>query len=527
MSAVTSEDKSSWSLLNITPEARDAAERAAADAGMKLDDWLAQLVKYTTTMQAHSDAGGAEIRAKQPASADVTPKPVAPSPPSAAPPPLPPKPAVTTAEAKPAAPSAWPSTPATPSPPAASASTASAPSGPVPLARVFPSSMRAAPREVPPPAAAARGGEPTPALPPVAARPEPKAEIKTGPAAPLVIATEQLFPSRFAALASPSEDEILAALEKWRSTSMLEPLLVRPKSGQPGAFEIISGIERWHAARRAFVRSMPAIVRDATDQETLEIGIVDQLRRGPLSALAEATLYLRLVNDAGLDAERIAKLVAKPAAHVAVMLRILELPRPVRAMIESGELGILHARALLTAPDPEALARDVVAKRLDIFQTEQLVRVASRNAGAEPAPTAPQKSAVAPEKAAPGAEKTAAAPDKPAVPDKTAAAPASPAAPQPAPPAPQPSPPQPSPPPAVETAPREAESADRPRIAADPRPANVVSTDLLERKVAQTLGVKCMISEQGGIGAITIHYANREELARVLARLNIGQAVSK
>ncbi len=508
----TSDTKSSWSLLDITPEARAAAERAAAAAGMNLDDWLAQLIKYTTTMQTRSEAPAAPKPAPaataeaktQSANLVAPPRPEAPPPAAAVKPGASPATPLAATPAPPAAAAPAPTPPALPPPPPGTA--------PPQRVRIFQSSMHPpAPIPTAPPA---RAPEPatareTPALRPPAepahaeTKPEPKPDAKPDPGAPISIATDHLLPSRFAALASPSEDEIQAALEKWRASNMLEPLLVRPKPDQPGAFEIICGIERWHAARRGFVRSIPAIVRQASDQETLEIGIVDQLRRGPVSPLAEATLYFRLVSDAGLDAERIAKLVSKPAAHVAVMLRILDLPRSVRTMIEGGELGILHARALLTAPDPEALARDVVAKRLDIFQTEQLVRVASRNAGAEQPPAPSEKSP---------------APEKPAGPDKNAAQPAADSRAT-----------APLPPEAAEApSSRASDTPEPPRPPApEPRPANVVSTDLLERKVAQALGVKCAISEHGGVGAITLHYANREELARIMARMTVGQTGAK
>src|SRR5262249_23926572 len=152
------------------------------------------------------------------------------------------------------------------------------------------------------------------------------------------------------------------------------------KAGAQDQFEIISGIDRWHAARRAYVRQIPVLVREASDHEALEQGLVDQLRRAPISPLAEAGIYLRLLHDAGLDTERAARLAGKPVSHVATMVRILNLPKSVRAMLEKGEITVMHARALLDAPNPEAVARDIVEKRLDIYQTEQLVRVSGRDA---------------------------------------------------------------------------------------------------------------------------------------------------
>jgi ParB family chromosome partitioning protein len=348
-----------------------------------------------------------------------------------------------------------------------------------------------------------------------AAAPAPAAEVQREPArepapappadVPRLVATDMLQPSRFAALASPKEDDIQAALDKWRASGMLEPLLVRAKAGAQGQFEIISGIDRWHAARRAYVRQIPVIVHEASDQEALEQGLIDQLRRGPVSPLAEANIYLRLLNDAGLDTERAAKLAGKPAAHVATMVRILNLPKSVRAMLEKGELTVMHARALLDAPNPEAIARDIVEKRLDIYQTEQLVRVAGRGAEMVDASVlmdAPTDDSIEALGTAPFA--------------REGRAPGGP----------------------VERRLQTVEGTAEPSRAEEPRPAaptarrpseqrvlretDVISTELLERNIANTLGVRCAISERNGVGVITLHYTSREELGRILARINGG-----
>ncbi|MGH7005294.1 MAG: ParB/RepB/Spo0J family partition protein, partial [Alphaproteobacteria bacterium] len=332
-------------------------------------------------------------------------------------------------------------------------------------------------------------------------QPEP-ASSPPVPEAPRMVATDTLHPSRFAALASPKEDDIQAALDKWRASGMLEPLIVRPRSGTPGQFEIISGIDRWHAARRAYVRQIPVLVRDAGDQAALELGLVDQLRRAPLSPMAEANIYLRLLNDAGLDTERAARLAGKPTAHVATMVRILNLPKSVRAMLESGEITVMHARALLEAPNPEAIARDIVEKRLDIYQTEQLVRVAGR--GTEmvdpsvlldaPTDDSIEELGTAPFARATQTRLTTVDPEAVRAEHGPRAE-------------------EPRPPPAT---------ARRPSEARQPRETDVISTELLERNIANTLGVRCAISERNGVGVITLHYTSREELGRILARINGG-----
>ncbi len=550
------EIKSSWSFVEISPEAREAAERAASAAGMDLDAWLAQLVKYTSAMELKSPPAKAAGSKPAPPARPLTapPLPLLPSvPPNLS---IPPIPAARGTDPA-AAPRLGPETPVagqaradepaaergvqTSSPPFSLPQPPPRPTVLMPQRPGTPAtglSLRPATAEqIAPLAAAVAPLTPAAAAPRVALRaaatasperapepiaaeapPRPAAEPAPVPAppdspaapaagAPRLVATDSLQPSRFAALASPKEDDIQAALDKWRASGMLEPLLVRAKAGAQGQFEIISGIDRWHAARRAYVRQIPVVVREATDQEALEQGLVDQLRRGPLSPLTEANIYLRLLNDAGLDTERTARLAGKPSAHVATMVRILNLPKAVRAMLEKGEITVMHARALLDAPNPEALARDIVEKRLDIYQTEQLVRVSGRGAemvDASVLQDAPTDDSIEELGTAPFARESralsmpaAGAPRLQSLEGQT------------------------EPPRADEPKPA-APTARRPSDQRAPRETDVISTELLERNIANALGVRCAISERNGVGVITLHYTSREELGRILARINGG-----
>jgi ParB family chromosome partitioning protein len=585
---------SSWSFVEISPEAREAAERAAIAAGMDLDAWLAQLIKYTSAMELKSSPAKGEAAAAK----------LAPAPPGRplTPPPLPPLPAVppnlsiaapaapaeavphgsgetlltgdrpTAAGEKPSTekpsaqrfgaergerPAAPPFSLPNPAPrptvlmpqrpsgptmglslrpataeqlaPAAEAHPAAAPAvappslaSPVAAPRVALRAARTEPEPAAEPAKPEPGkaepakidpgkpeaGKPA-AAPPAAAR-EPAREsagdAPPRPPAPRMVPTDTLQPSRFAALASPKEDDIQAALDKWRASGMLEPLLVRAKAGAHGQYEIISGIDRWHAARRAYVRQIPVLVHEASDQQALEQGLVDQLRRGPVSPLAEANIYLRLLNDAGLDTERAARVAGKPTSHVATMVRILNLPKSVRAMLEKGEITVMHARALLDAPNPEAIARDIIEKRLDIYQTEQLVRVAGRGAEmVDPSVLidAPTDDSIEELGTGPFARELRA----PAAAQPTARL-------QPV--------EGPAEPPRAEEPRPSAPTARRPSEQRAPRETDVISTELLERNIANALGVRCAISERNGVGVITLHYTSREELGRILARINGG-----
>jgi ParB family chromosome partitioning protein len=154
----------------------------------------------------------------------------------------------------------------------------------------------------------------------------------------------------------------------------LQALLVRPVAGEEAAFELVAGERRWRAAQRVGLHEVPVIVRPLADSEALEIALVENLQREDLSALEEAEAYSRLMEEFGRTQGALAEAVGKSRSHVANTLRLLSLPPPVRRRLEEGELSAGHARALLAAVDPVALAAEVVRRGLNVRATEKLVQ---------------------------------------------------------------------------------------------------------------------------------------------------------
>jgi ParB family chromosome partitioning protein len=183
-------------------------------------------------------------------------------------------------------------------------------------------------------------------------------------------------------------EELAASI---RHHGLLQPILVRPVAGETDAYEIIAGERRWRAAQRASLHDVPVIVQTLSDSQALEIALVENLQRQDLSALEEAEGYKRLMDEFGHSHGELGELVGKSRSHVANMLRLLALPDGVKAMIQSGELSAGHARALLTAPDPEALAKTVTGRNLSVRETERMANEAKdvRKPPAKPAPAAP------------------------------------------------------------------------------------------------------------------------------------------
>lgn len=159
---------------------------------------------------------------------------------------------------------------------------------------------------------------------------------------------------------------------------VLQPIVVR-RVGT--GYQIVAGERRWRAAQRARLHEIPALVRELSDSETLEIAIIENIQRSDLNAIEEAEAYQRLMSEFGHSQEALGQFVHKSRSHVANLLRLLELPAPVRQMIADRALSMGHARALVTAEDPEALAEEVVRRGLSVRDTENLARAAK---GREP-----------------------------------------------------------------------------------------------------------------------------------------------
>ncbi|WP_106640388.1 ParB/RepB/Spo0J family partition protein [Allosphingosinicella vermicomposti] len=168
------------------------------------------------------------------------------------------------------------------------------------------------------------------------------------------------------------DDEALAELaESIRLRGILQPIVVRPHGGR---YQIVAGERRWRAAQRAQLHEVPVIVREFDDTNTLEVALIENIQRQDLNAIEEAEAYQRLIADFGHTQEALGKLVHKSRSHVANLLRLLDLPTPVRAKVAAGHLSMGHARALVSAPDPEVLADEIVAKGLSVRDAEQLAR---------------------------------------------------------------------------------------------------------------------------------------------------------
>jgi ParB family chromosome partitioning protein len=198
--------------------------------------------------------------------------------------------------------------------------------------------------------------------------------MSADPVAQRRVAIELIRPGAFQPRRRFAEAELDALAQSIREKGVLQPLLVRPLSGEEADFELVAGERRWRAAQRVGLHEVPVIIRPMADSEALEIALVENLQREDLSPLEEAEAYSRLMDEFGRTQASLAEALGKSRSHVANTVRLLSLPVPVRRRLDEGELTAGHARALLAVADPAALAEEVVRRGLNVRATEQLVQ---------------------------------------------------------------------------------------------------------------------------------------------------------
>lgn len=196
---------------------------------------------------------------------------------------------------------------------------------------------------------------------------------------------EYLRPNRFQPRRDFDEDEIDSLADSIREQGILQPILVRRDPDNVNGYEIVAGERRWRAAQRARLHEVPVLIKDLSDDKALEVAIVENVQRQDLNAIEEAEGYQRLMRDFTHTQEDLARVVGKSRSYVANTLRLLGLPDEVKDLVSTHKLTAGHARALLNAVEPIKLAHDVVARGLNVRQTEKLAQ-AGREAKAPATP---------------------------------------------------------------------------------------------------------------------------------------------
>ncbi len=174
------------------------------------------------------------------------------------------------------------------------------------------------------------------------------------------------------------EGKLADLVSSIKANGVLQPIIVR-KAGEK--YQIIAGERRWRAAHRANIMSIPAIIKDATDQDMLKIALIENLQRQDLNPIEEANAYRSLLEEFSLTQDALASYVGKDRSTIANTIRLLSLPKEIQAHVSRGTLSMGHARALLSLGEPSAqleLCRRAIKEDLSVRQVERLVRSRAR-----------------------------------------------------------------------------------------------------------------------------------------------------
>jgi len=171
-----------------------------------------------------------------------------------------------------------------------------------------------------------------------------------------------------------TEAELEELATSIKERGIIQPIVVREAGAN--TFEIIAGERRWRAAQRAGLHEVPIAVVDATDAQSLEFAIIENVQRADLNPIEEANGYLALMDDFNRTQDDVAQIVGKSRPHVANTLRLLKLSEPVKQLVRQGKLTAGHARLLVGEPNAEAIAQEIIAKGWSVRQLEDDMRMA-------------------------------------------------------------------------------------------------------------------------------------------------------
>jgi len=170
-----------------------------------------------------------------------------------------------------------------------------------------------------------------------------------------------------------AEEELSDLAQSIREHGVVQPVVVRTATG--GRYEIIAGERRWRAAQLAGLAEIPVIIREVDDRVALELAIIENVQRSDLNPVEEALGYQQLIDEHNYTQADLGQVIGKSRSHVANTLRLLKLPDEVRQMLVDGVLSAGHARTLVTAEDPVALAKLIVEEGLSVRQAEALAQM--------------------------------------------------------------------------------------------------------------------------------------------------------
>ena len=170
------------------------------------------------------------------------------------------------------------------------------------------------------------------------------------------------------------KDDLSDLAASIRAKGIIQPLVVRSHPSKKGDFEIVAGERRWRASQIAQIHQIQVVVREFSNEDVLEIAIVENIQRADLNPIEEAAGYRQLMDKFGHTQDQMAQALGKSRPHIANFLRLLVLPKYVQGLVIKRKISSGHARALITSSDPSGIAKIIIARGLSVRQTEGLVK---------------------------------------------------------------------------------------------------------------------------------------------------------
>tara|TARA_A100001037_G_scaffold39797_1_gene30924 strand:- start:348 stop:1241 length:894 start_codon:yes stop_codon:yes gene_type:complete len=188
------------------------------------------------------------------------------------------------------------------------------------------------------------------------------------------VPVEFLIPSSLQPRQIFGQEEIESLAASIKKNGILQPILVRSSNTSDEFFEIIAGERRWRGAQVAGLHEVPVIVRDFSDEEVLQVALIENIQRANLNPIEEALGYRRLINEFKHTQDSLSDVVGKSRSHIANILRLLSLPESIQNNLKMRDISAGHARTLVGAPNAEDIVKEIINKKLNVRQTEKLVK---------------------------------------------------------------------------------------------------------------------------------------------------------
>ncbi|MDR1337449.1 MAG: ParB/RepB/Spo0J family partition protein [Rickettsiales bacterium] len=176
-----------------------------------------------------------------------------------------------------------------------------------------------------------------------------------------------------------TESELADLAASIREKGVLQPILLRAVKGRAHQYEIVAGERRFRASKLAGLAEIPALVKTITDENAMEIALIENVQRENLNPIEEASAYKNLMEKCGYELADVSRLIGKSESYIRNIMRLDVLPKSVKIMVQRGEISASHARTIAVAENAEGLAREIIEKKLSVSDTEKKVKDSVRS----------------------------------------------------------------------------------------------------------------------------------------------------